>query len=156
MSGPLSHFPSQIIIQALIDAGDAVVRDGVSDWQGSSGIMPDNETYNTDNAITVYDTEPILEGVDMNNGDTQLHYGIAVLVRSATNNEAAGQAKIMDIATTTFDRAIKNTSVTIDSSTYNVAAVNRISGPFVLEGTTDNSRRRKYSLNVTASIRQES
>lgn len=154
MSASLAHFPSQIIIQALVDTGDVEAVDNSSDWQAFSGLMPDNPTFNTDNVVAVYDTTPITQGRDHTSGETLLHWGIQVLLRSAASNDAAGQTKIMDIATT-FDETILNTTVTIDSNTYTLFAITRISGPFTLGGTSDASRRRKFSLNVIAAIRQE-
>lgn len=135
----LQNSPAEILRAYLIATGLAVSSPGV-DWYAYVSNLPNSP----DNAVVLYDTEPIRDG-KFNTGEIVQHYGVEVLVRS--RDWSVGWAKINAIAGV-ID-AVKRTLVVCDGNNYMVQAITRASGPTDLgEESVGTKRRRVFSLNT--------
>ena len=151
MSGALSHTPSQIIRQVIIDLGHGA--NGGITWPVTAGAEPDGP----DNVITVYDTAGVKQGRQQIDGLVVLAYGLQLRVRS--NDAQVAWKKIEDIGIG-LDEDIQLTSTTVTdpegygtaTQTYTVYNISRASGPFPLSDTS--SDRKLFTLNLLAKIRE--
>lgn len=147
MSGSLTDSPQYIVRQLLVDLGVAVTPDGsATSWPVYDGSEPDTP----DNCITVYGTDPEIQGHNLTDGEVTEQYGFQVRVRSVTNE--TGGSKAREIAQA-LDKSVNLTVVTISPSSYVVVAVTRGSGPIPL-GKEPSTKRYLHTINCKASIRQ--
>lgn len=135
----LQNSPAEILRAYLVTAG-LVVLSPDTDWYAYVSNLPNNP----DNAVVLYDTEPMRDG-KFNTGEIVQHYGVEVLVRS--RDWSVGWAKINAIAGV-ID-TVKRTLVVCDGNNYMVQAITRTSGPTDLgEESVGTKRRRVFSLNM--------
>jgi len=144
MSGDLNHSPAEIVQNLL-------VGEGVGTLPTSGGSWPIYESYERDSpdeVITVYDTSPTTSGRHHVNGETQLHYGVQVRVRS--KSKPTGFSKAQDIQNELEE--VQRDSITVDSSNYLVQAIHHqgILSIGIESGTT---RRRLFTINALVTLR---
>lgn len=149
MSGALSHSPSEIIQNLMVDLGLGVLPSVGGNWPIYRSGLPDAPA----NTIGVIRTAGRLQGRRHPTGETIEHYGIQITVRGAT--PTIGDTKVRAIADS-FDTNVLRDSVTIGSDVYVVQAITRASGPIELGDESPESKRQLFTLNITASIRQTS
>ena len=149
MSGALAHSPSEIIQNLMVDLGLGVLPSVDGSWPIYRSGLPEDP----DNTISVIRTAGRLQGRRHPTGETIEHYGIQITVRGTT--PTIGDTKVRAIADS-FDTNVLRDSVTIGSDVYVVQSINRASGPIPLGNETPESKRQIFTLNITASIRQNS
>jgi hypothetical protein len=149
MTGSLNHPPGKIIQQLLIDLGHGTVLSAAGATTGSwpvyYGTLPDSP----DNAVCVFDTEPMQHGRDMVKRERCEHPGFQVLVRC--DSIVDGYAKAQDIAIA-LDQDVYQRDVVLEGDTYSVQAITRTSGVLVVGLEIGSTRRRLYTVNATASL----
>ena len=148
MSGDLDHSVEEIVANLLVDAGLATLVESSGSWP----IFISFERDDPDNALTCYKTADVTHGRHMVGGDTQLHYGIQIRVRSQDHN--TGRNKAQDVYNEFDD--VQRRVVTISSSDYLVQAIHNQSGPLSLGTESANSRRRLFTLNALVALRMTS
>lgn len=116
------------------------------DWTIGVSYEPDNP----DNIITVYDQVGVKDGRQMFGGQSWIHYGLQVRLRS--NDYPTGWKKIDSIATA-LDEAVDRNTVAISPNVYFVQAISRSSGPLPLGKDAPTTKRDLFTLNLTAAIR---
>ncbi len=87
----------------------------------------------------------------MIDGETQEHYGFQVRVRDP--DHPSGWTKANAIAVV-IDEDVANDGVTIDSNTYTVYAITRVSGVFSIGKMTPTSKLNIFTLNAIVALRQ--
>lgn len=149
MSGTLTHSPSDIVRQLLVNLGVGVlpVNGTITNWP----IGCDTEEDSPDNFITVQGTVGRKSGRLSFSGEVVEHHGIQIRIRSQTH--PAGWTKARSVAVT-IDESIRNEYVTIGGTQYAVHALTRESGPVPLGRETPTSQRRLFTLNATVTLRQ--
>ena len=151
MSGQLSHTPSQVIRQLLIDL--LLGADGGTSWP----VYATHEPNAPDNCITVYDTVGRNQGRFQVGGEIQETHGIQVKVR-ATDAQTAS-AKASEIKTSLSEN-VHLTSVTVtDDEGFGTATQDYVlynisfsSGPIPIPNP-DNDRK-VFTLNLLANLRE--
>lgn len=146
MSGSLTNSPQYIIRQLLVDLAVGTNYSLGGSWPVYDGSEPDTP----DNCITVYGTDPEIQGHNLTDGEVTEQYGFQVRIRSVTNE--TGGSKAREIAQA-LDKNVNLTAVTISPSSYVVVAVTRGSGPIPL-GKEPSTKRYLHTINCKASIRQ--
>ena len=146
MSGSLTNSPQYIIRQLLVNLAVGTNYSLGGSWPVYDGSEPDTP----DNCITVYGTDPEIQGHNLTDGEVTEQYGFQVRVRSVTNE--TGGSKAREIAQA-LDKSVNLTVVTISPSSYVVVAVTRGSGPIPL-GKEPSTKRYLHTINCKASIRQ--
>lgn len=120
MPGPLTHSPSDIVAQLIIDLGLGSLPNYATN--PSWPVFSHNEPDQPDNAITIYDTVGKKNGRTNPDHEIQEHHGIQVRIRSALSDVGYTKARAIAIA---LDEQVYRESVTIDSTTYCVQCFNR-------------------------------
>lgn len=145
MSGALTHPPSRIVHQLLLD--QALGTDPADDaaWPIFYGLLPESP----DNALATFDTSGVSAGKEMIGGRVVEGHGIQILARGL----GSPWAKLQAIATT-LD-GLTRVSVTLESSTYSIQAFARRSNVMDLGMEDDASRRRLCSVNFTVTLIEE-
>ena len=151
----MNHSPADIIRRLLISLGQGTLPSSNSAWPIYAHNLPDTP----DNAIVLYDTQGELHGRSgADGGVMDEHHGLEVMVRSSSTN--TGGQKVRDIADA-LDQQVHNDEITLTdnvgttTTTYNVVAVTRKSGPLYLGTDTPDSMRYLFTLNSIVAIRQE-
>lgn len=147
MAGDLTHSPADVIAQVLINLGLGTDPSGSGSWPVHVFTEPDSP----DNCLTVYETTGESHGRDQITGETQEHYGIQVRVRSASPK--TGYTKARDIAVKLAKNVLR-TPVTIDSSTYLVQSVDKISNVLPVGMDAPESRRHLFTINSLTSVKE--
>ena len=145
MSGILSHEPSAIVQQWMIDNGLGTDPAAASSWPIYSTFRPDRP----DSLITIYDSAGKVTGKSMPDREVQEQYGIKVLLRDPS--PVAGPTKARAIQTA-FDAAYED-EVSLEGVTYLIHNFLRGERINTLGHETGNQRL-LYSLNVTVNLRQ--
>jgi hypothetical protein len=145
MSGPLDHFPADIIRQLLIDLGVGS-EVTAADWPAFSQREPDSP----DNAITVFDTM----GRDLGRTNPDMvrseRYGIQVRVRGGDIDATGIRARSVAMA---LDSVVRHL-VALDTTLYLVLSFVR-SGPVLRLGIdAPSSGRWIFVVNGLASLRK--
>ena len=146
MTGQLTHTPSEITLQVLLDLTLGTDWSADDDWPVTFNSMPDSP----DDFITVYDTAGQTDG-RVFGGEIQEHEGVQIRIRSAAATD--GYAKISAIIAG-LDAVLRRT-VNIDSSVYQVQCFNRTSTILSLGKDAENERR-IHTVNYTVTVRQTS
>jgi hypothetical protein len=144
----LSHTPSQVLRQAIIDLG--LGSDGGSTWPvWATGFID-----KPDDAIAVIDTTNVPRGRFMIGGEVQQAYGVQVLVRANDVEEAWLKAdQVLEALTqsTHLLEVVATDSIGTGSQTYTLFNVNHRSGPLPVHDP--DSDRKMWSLNFVATLR---
>lgn len=149
MSGPLLHSVAEIVQKALIDAALATDPEDEGAWPAFFGKHPDKP----DSSICTYQTEGRMQGRAHNGGDMQGPKGIQIRIRADTASN--GQSKARGIITL-LDRTIRQTSVSLESSTYLIEAITRTGDAVPLGPEIGASHRRLFTINAVVTVRQVS
>lgn len=147
VTGRLDDGAASISAQMLIDAGLGTAPSAAQAWP----IYISSEPEKPDNCIVIFDTAAVDQGRYMKGGKRVERKGFQFLVRSADYETGYLKAHALAVA---LDESIRNTTVTIGPTTYDIAAFSRTSGVLHLGRDKDNSRREHFSINATASINQ--
>ena len=150
MSGSLTHSPSQIVQQLLVDLSLGTLASANGSWPVTYGQFPD-ELTGRDNAIFVSDMEGRLDGRSMIDGSMFEFYGINLNVRGTRYGDSHVKARAMAMA---LD-AVTLRSVTISGTTYAVYNFQRTGGVLHL-GKEVGTSRHLFSINGQLTVRQSS
>lgn len=146
MSGSLTHSPSQVIRQLLVDLGHGTLPSAAGSWP--IGVAEDADS--PPSAIWVRGTESRLHGRRMSDGQYYERYGFQVLVRDTRYEDGQTKARAIAIA---MDTNVRQAAVTISSSTYIVHVISRSGGVLDL-GKERSTSRHLFSINALAAIEQ--
>jgi len=146
MSSILTHSPADVVRRVLIALNLGSLPSTVGDWP----IQVSNEPDYPDNLITITDTAGITNGRIQRTGETLEHKGISIQVRGVSHPIAWAKSDEIRVA---IDEAIKNTSVTIASTSYMVYSLTRQSGPIIL-GREPGTDRYLHTINAIVALRQ--
>jgi len=138
---------SEYIIQYLVD--DGVLQwapDGPADWLAIVGIMPENDD-NQDNFVSVLDTSPALDGVNLATGHSIQHPTFQIFVRSADYSAGLKKGKETEASLTFANMS----SVTVESDEAIIQAVQVKTGTAFLKQLEKNERQ-VFVLNVQATM----
>ena len=147
MSGSLTHSPADIIRQLLTDLGQGTLPSATTDWP----IYFSQEPNSPDEVITIYDTTGIKNGRTMVDGEVHEHHGFQVRIRAGQYATGFTKARAIAIA---MDESVRNTTVTLDASTYKVYSITRVSGPLSIGTDVPTSKNDLFTTNAVAAIRQ--
>ena len=148
MSGLLQHLPSDIVRHLINDKGEGTLPSLNGAWPVFATKLPDVP----DEALCVYDSESLLEGRTMTNGETQEHYGIQVRLRAVS--PAIGYHKAHLLASR-MDLNVLRDLVTLEGIPYLVHAITRRGGILPIGPESGSTIRVGFTINFTASIRQQ-
>ena len=146
MSGSLTHSPSSIIRQLLVDKSLGVLPSADGDWP----IFITQEPDTPDSVITLRETTSRLSGRSMPSGQVIEHYGIQIRVRDANHQDGFDKAEAIMIA---LDEDVLRETVTVDGTDYAIQSVSRSTGIVPL-GKEPTSNRDIFTINVTTALRQ--
>lgn len=149
MSAPV-HSPAYVLRRLLITLGVAVDSQ-TGDWSAYTGFLPDDP----DTAIATYDTAGQKDGRMMATGETLIHPGAQIRVRSSDYSAAYARAKA--IADGVDVVLMASVVMTNPDETWIVHAISR-QGDIInmgMEGEGDR-RRHNFTINVTMTLRKDS
>ncbi len=142
----LTHTPAQIIRGLLTLFGDGSLPTDNTAWP----IFVEQEPAIPDNCLTIYNTPGREDGRSMIDGELLGHFGFQVRIRAALVTTGYAKAQALQ---DTLSQEILRTAVTIDSTTYVVQAITRISDIHSL-GKMPGSSRFLFTINGLLTIRQ--
>jgi hypothetical protein len=144
----LAHSPADIISRLLITIGVGEEPPGTPNpgWP----VYVSGEPTSPDNVITVYDTAGIYHGRTQVDGQTQLHRGIQVRVRSTTHDVGFNKAQEVAVA---MAQDVYDEYVVIETSRYLVHCLSRISEVLPLGKEVPSGKRSLFTVNALASIK---
>ena len=143
--GLLIHSPANVLSQLLMDKGAGTDPIDEDAWP----IYSNGEPSSPDNVITITDTSGEIQGRVMFTGQELEQYGVQIRIRC--NDPEDGFAKA-NALTVTMDQEIYRDTVTLDSDTYLVHAVNRKGGVIVLGKDANKTDLNLYTINVTVTL----
>jgi hypothetical protein len=117
-------------------------------WPVRESLNPDSP----DDAIAIFSTAGRLQGRSQIDGVVTDKPGIQILIRGSLPTTAYAKANAIMVV---LDQTITVTSVTVDSSTYNVGPFTRTSDILDL-GREDGTNRHLYSLNYVVDLEKTS
>lgn len=140
--------PEKVLQAWLIEQNVGVDpdTDPISSWPIYSGHMPDE---GRDNAIAVYGTEPIYDARILLTGETVLHPGLQIRVRS--NDPISGYEKAWEI-TLALD-SIEREGIEIDGIQYMIHAIHH-RGIIPLGPEDAKRRRRDWVVNAIGTLEE--
>jgi hypothetical protein len=147
MSGMLTHSAANIVRQLLTNLGETTAPADNANWSGFYSFEPEER----DRVVTVFDTAGILRGRTHVDGETQVHYGLQVRIRS--EEYGTGYTKAEEIAVA-LDTQTHLSTVVIGSTTYTVYAFTRLGTVLAIGREAPNSKRSIFTINGLASITQ--
>lgn len=141
---------SPVVIMREYLISEVLIHDpsGSAVWPCYINFMPDDGAGAADNAVSVSDTQDVLDGRLMS-GPYMRHYGIQLRVRSRDYQD--GWRKIDEIGRNLEE--ISNEIVDLDSKQYIIGAVSRIQGMASLGTERETSRRFGFVANFKALIK---
>lgn len=145
MINVLLHSAAEIVAQLLIDLAQGTLPSANGSWPVYDAAEPNTP----DNAITVYDTTPQMQGRTQVDGVHQQHHGIQIRIRSQTH--VIGNRKAEEVQAT-LDQTVYQNRVTLDGTTYIVQSIGRTSGIIPLGADSATSKRRAFTINGTVPI----
>lgn len=152
MSGRLEHSPANVVRWLLVslnvaDHPDPSGTAPLGDWPIYWKAEPDSP----DNVISVYDTEPVVDGRTHVDGEMQLHDGIQVRIRCDDEIDGFNKANELYDA---MARQVRRNTVSILGSTYLVQAITHKGGVLSLGTQAPVTRLHLFSFNSLVSLRQ--
>lgn len=150
MSGALSHNPSQIVRQLLIDL--ALASDGGASWP----VYATQEANSPDATITVYDTAGRLQGKVLPIKEVHILRGVQINIRAS--DATTGYKKADDIAIALDQVALSTVNVT-DPSGYGTATqaytiYNIARAGDIIPVPQPSSNLKVYTVNVLVNLKQ--
>jgi len=149
MSGSLNHSPADIMRHTLVELGLGTLPTSREDWPISYSQEPDSP----DDAITLYDTTSRIDGRSHLSGETWLHYGIQVRIRSYAVSPGRTKANAI---TEALDKDIQYRPITIAGTTYIVYTVTRTTDSVSLGKEVRDTKRNLFTINAVVALRQTS
>lgn len=144
MSDELALTPADLLAWVLEDRRIGRSHLDPGDWPVWVSGMPDEP----DNAIAVYDTDPLEDGRLME-GETLLHPGVQVQVRGTDRREA--HAKMEEVRVL-CDKLLGEV-VTTETQSWRIQEASITSGPVSL-GREEETRRYIHTINVLLTLDQ--
>lgn len=143
MAQTLTHQPSQIVRQLLIDLG---LGTNGGTWPVYYGKTPDLP----DSLLVVNDIEPQLDGQLMPSGAVVQHRGIQIMVRAALDADAwlRADALITDLA------GVLRRVIVVSGTNYMLQKLANIRGPIRLGMEREATHRHLYTINMLAAVKQ--
>lgn len=140
---------AQRLQQWLIDNGHAVdvTVDAGSAWPVFLGTLPDDVDV-VDSALAVYDTSGETDGRIHRTGETIVHPGWQIRVRSM--DYGVGYSKALEIAVA-LD-GLKDASVTIGGTAFTIATISRKGSILTLGQEPNGKRRQSFTVNGIATL----
>lgn len=146
MTPPTDPSPAYVVRQLLIDLGAATAP---ADPPGRWPVYVGAEPPRPDEALTAYDTAPVLSGRAMATGEAMLLDGVMLRFRSPDPQDGrAKAAAVRDLLSRVYQRA-----VAVGSAAFLVHAFSRTGGVTPL-GPDAASRRYVFTLNTVCSVRR--
>lgn len=142
----LTHSPADILRWALIGLGLGLTP-STTPWPIYASSEPDIP----DNCITTYDSIGNDDGRLMIDGSLQQHQGVQIRIRSV--DHATGWRRAA-LARSMLAQQIYDTLVTINSSSYIIHSINRISNILALGKEIPTSKRSIFVINAVISVKQ--
>lgn len=147
---PSVHSPAYVLNKLLISMSLAVAPTG-SDWSIYTGFLPDDP----DTAIATYDTAGQKDGRIMASGETIIHPGAQIRVRSSNYSAAYARAKAIADG---VDVVLMASVVMVNpAETWIIHSISR-QGDILNMGMEGEGDRRRHNLtiNVTMTLRRDS
>ncbi len=138
--------PAEVIRQMLLTSALVTAPAAKADWPCYVSNMPDGDGVKNE-AVAVYDTNPLVDGREMRTGEVIEHFGVQVKVRSTEYR--IGWNKITAIA----DRcaSVIRTNVIVDDFTFTLQNVT--TGRVLPNGVEEGTKRRNiFTLNCTVTM----
>lgn len=139
--------PADIVAQVLIQLSLGTDPSLNLAWP----VYSTNQPSVPDDCLTVCDTAEVKDGRTMKDGESLVHFGFQVMVRSS---DYSGWAKAQAVRTA-LDSGVKDSHVTVGSSTYNVSCVAK-TNLMSLGKDAPNSKRSLFTVNGTTAIQRTS
>jgi hypothetical protein len=146
----LSDNPAAIIRQHLILQSLVTDPDSGSNWPAYIQSLPDGDNVE-DNALTIYNTTPLLDGRLMI-GPVIQHYGIQIMVRATTYEAGWDKCSAIDAELS----SVHNESVVVGSVTYQIVNVSPATAVISMGAEPGTKRREKFSMNYLITMKQSS
>jgi hypothetical protein len=154
----MNHSPSEIIATLLVNAGKAVwdqLQATSLKWKVHVLIVPDDPPHNI---VTIYDTLGLKDGRLFDTGETVVHPGWQIMVRSSHPKTGFRMADILFKHTDTVQSVQVNIpgqtvdGMLIPATNYKVVGLYKTSPIF--NAGQDEKRRFLFTLNGTTTIQQ--
>lgn len=144
----LTHAASEVIQKLLIANGHAALP--VAGTSVSWPAYVDSTPTAPDSLISVWGSDPKIDGRVSTDGEFMEHYGIQVSVRAGTR--AAAWTKAQDIAD--FLAGVYLDTVTIAGTVYVIHALQKTSGPLPI-GREPGTERQLVTINYYATVYED-
>lgn len=148
MANVLANSPAEVVGQMLQNLGAG--SDPELDPQLSWPVYVAEEFDTPDDSLTVFDTAGRVLGRNMIDGSLVDAYGLQLRVRSKDHPTGWTKADAVRKALAENSRLVR---VTVDSNVYLVWCADGI-GPIIALGNALKSKRKLFTVNFTASIKQ--
>ena len=142
----MTHSPAHILKTYLQAQGFGTDPPSEGVWPTYVSSLPSTDG-DPDDALALYDTAGVLDGRIMRTGESVIHHGLQLRVRS--RSYATAYQKIQEI-TADLD-AVSRALVTIGSNSYIVQSITRTTGVISL-GESELRGRRSLVLNMIATL----
>lgn len=139
----MTHSPADVVRHVLIGLG-------LGTASGAWPVFVDSEPNAPDNCVTVYDTQGLDQGRDMNSGEMLGPVGFQVRIRAADHQ--TGWAKADAIAEM-MAKSVYQRQVAISGRVYVVHAISRV-GNVIRLGKEQNGNRSLFTVNAVTNVRQ--
>jgi len=145
VSEVISVSPASILKEFVSDELDELLDSGETAWSIYIGAQPPTPS----NCITIYDTQGILDGRLIDDGEVITHFGIQIRVRSKEYED--GWEKITDICS--ILNAGKNETITKDSVDYLLNGANQTTPVTPLGVEIESKRRFLFTVNYILTLK---
>lgn len=151
LDGRLTHSPADVVAQVLMDLGLANGMGPDGKPEGAWPVTVDTELNLPDDAVTVTNTEGVLNGRIQITGERPEHFGFQIKVRSSRPTTGWNKVNALAVA---LDQEMSYVTVMVDSSTYMVGAVTRMGGVLAVGRELASTKRFIYTINAIVVINQ--
>lgn len=141
----LDHSPAEIIAKYLTNNGLFSATTS-ADWALFISHLPEKPSR----SAVLYDTAGTIDGRYMRDGEVQEHQGLNLQVRGMSSDNVLLEQKMKEAAEALAE--VKNGNVTVDSTTYTISNVSRVSGMRSV-GSLDSRRRNRWTTDFIVSIK---
>ena len=144
IEGALDDSPASIIASHLMDESILSLPSLEADWPLYISHLPDVP----DVAVGIYNTTPIKDGRNMDDGSIMQHYGVEIVLRC--RSEEAGWDKCNEILTQLC--AVHNAETLLGAANYRIHNVSVIGGINALGEEPGTKRRKLFTMNFITAI----
>lgn len=149
MPGVLTHSPARVLASALIQRGlgTTPLTGGGSSWP----IHYASEPPTPDAVITVFDTEGVVRGRTMGDGEQQEKHGVQVRVRAGTHKIGFSKINTLCVA---LDQDVYQDFVNIEGSQYLIHCVSDRTAINHLGKDTQTNKLDVFTVNALVTVRK--